>query len=152
MAVEEAGKRLRPTTEKSLHEKPQTIIMMTTTNKVIIQREHKCIMTKLIMIVYLLHVNKLRIIRQATTHTIDQVGFPNLQLQVHKFLAFLSFSPLLLVLLAKLMDDPTFALPFWNWDSPPGMECRRFIRKSILASLRHAPGPFSTSHLHYWYV
>ncbi|KAF4362099.1 hypothetical protein F8388_023951 [Cannabis sativa] len=48
------------------------------------------------------------------------------------------------------MDDPTFALPFWNWDSPPGMECRRFIRKSILASLRHAPGPFSTSHLHYW--
>ncbi|KAJ0081628.1 hypothetical protein Patl1_10812 [Pistacia atlantica] len=25
-------------------------------------------------------------------------------------------------ILGKLIDDPTFALPFWNWDSSPGMK------------------------------
>ncbi|KAL0399569.1 UNVERIFIED_CONTAM: Polyphenol oxidase, chloroplastic [Sesamum radiatum] len=24
-------------------------------------------------------------------------------------------------ILGKLIDDPTFGLPFWNWDNPPGM-------------------------------
>ncbi|CAN1165969.1 Polyphenol oxidase, chloroplastic [Linum perenne] len=26
------------------------------------------------------------------------------------------------LILGKLIDDPNFALPYWNWDSPPGMQ------------------------------
>ncbi|CAI0468586.1 unnamed protein product [Linum tenue] len=38
----------------------------------------------------------------------EQVGFPELEIQVHNSI------------LGKLIGDPTFALPFWNWDNPAG--------------------------------
>ncbi|KAF2325747.1 hypothetical protein GH714_034968 [Hevea brasiliensis] len=54
-----------------------------------------------------------------------QVGFPDLDLQVHKSWLFFPFHRYYLYfhekMLAKLIDDPTFALPYWNWDSPEGM-------------------------------
>lgn len=56
----------------------------------------------------------------------DQVGFPNLELQVHESWLFFPFHRWYLYfyerILGKLIDDPTFVLPFWNWDSPPGMQ------------------------------
>ncbi|KAK5826985.1 polyphenol oxidase, chloroplastic-like [Gossypium arboreum] len=55
----------------------------------------------------------------------DQVGFPNLELQVHNSWLFFPFHRYYLYfferILGHLIDDPTFALPFWNWDSPAGM-------------------------------
>nr|AEY78528.1 polyphenol oxidase [Canarium album] len=56
----------------------------------------------------------------------DQIGFPNLELQVHNSWLFFPFHRYYLYfyekILGKLIEDPTFALPFWNWDSPPGMQ------------------------------
>ncbi|GAV64582.1 Tyrosinase domain-containing protein/PPO1_DWL domain-containing protein/PPO1_KFDV domain-containing protein [Cephalotus follicularis] len=55
-----------------------------------------------------------------------QVGFPSLDFQVHNSWLFFPFHRYYLHfyerILAKLIDDPTFALPFWNWDSPAGMQ------------------------------
>lgn len=55
-----------------------------------------------------------------------QVGFPNLELQVHDSWLFFPFHRYYLYfferILGKLIDDPTFAIPFWNWDSPAGMQ------------------------------
>lgn len=55
----------------------------------------------------------------------DQVGFPNLEFQVHNSWLFLPFHRCYLYffekILGKLIDDPDFAMPFWNWDSPGGM-------------------------------
>ena len=55
-----------------------------------------------------------------------QVGFPNLELQVHNSWLFFPFHRYYLYfyekILGKLINDPTFALPFWNWDSPQGMQ------------------------------
>ncbi|TVU14855.1 hypothetical protein EJB05_38351, partial [Eragrostis curvula] len=55
----------------------------------------------------------------------DQVGFPNLELQVHNCWLFLPWHRLYLYfherILGKLIGDDTFALPFWNWGSPGGM-------------------------------
>ncbi|XWS15711.1 hypothetical protein CRYUN_Cryun34aG0025400 [Craigia yunnanensis] len=56
----------------------------------------------------------------------DQVGFPDLELQVHNSWLFFPFHRYYLYffekILGKLIDDPTFAMPFWNWDSPAGMK------------------------------
>ncbi|KAF3451518.1 hypothetical protein FNV43_RR07613 [Rhamnella rubrinervis] len=56
----------------------------------------------------------------------DQVGFPDLELQIHNCWLFFPWHRYYLYfyekILGKLIDDPTFALPFWNWDSPPGMQ------------------------------
>ncbi|KAM3750139.1 hypothetical protein ACB098_04G014800 [Castanea mollissima] len=56
----------------------------------------------------------------------DQVGFPDLEVQVHNSWLFYPFHRYYLYfyekILGKLIDDPTFALPFWNWDSPSGMK------------------------------
>ncbi|XVF87526.1 hypothetical protein PTKIN_Ptkin18bG0127200 [Pterospermum kingtungense] len=56
----------------------------------------------------------------------DQVGFPDLELQVHNSWLFFPFHRYYLYfhekILGKLIGDPTFALPFWNWDSPAGMQ------------------------------
>nr|AHF20575.1 polyphenol oxidase [Hevea brasiliensis] len=56
----------------------------------------------------------------------DQVGFPDLQIQVHNSWLFFPFHRYYLYfhekILGKLIDDPTFALPYWNWDSPKGMQ------------------------------
>ncbi|VFQ89013.1 unnamed protein product [Cuscuta campestris] len=56
----------------------------------------------------------------------DQAGFPDLELQVHSSWLFYPFHRCYLYfferILGKLIDDPTFAVPFWNWDHPDGMQ------------------------------
>ncbi|KAJ7946948.1 Polyphenol oxidase [Quillaja saponaria] len=60
----------------------------------------------------------------------SQVGFPDLDLQVHNSWLFIPFHRYYLYffekILGKLIDDPTFAMPFWNWDSPNGMQIPAF--------------------------
>ncbi|AES87890.2 polyphenoloxidase [Medicago truncatula] len=55
----------------------------------------------------------------------SQVGFPNLDLQVHGSWLFFPFHRWYLYfyerILGSLINDPTFALPFWNYDAPNGM-------------------------------
>ncbi|XP_022854028.1 polyphenol oxidase I, chloroplastic-like [Olea europaea var. sylvestris] len=55
----------------------------------------------------------------------DQVGFNDLDLQVHNSWLFFPFHRWYLYfferILGSLIGDPTFGLPFWNWDSPKGM-------------------------------
>lgn len=55
-----------------------------------------------------------------------QVGFPNLDVQVHNSWLFFPFHRFYLYffekILGKLIGDPNFAMPFWNWDSPAGMQ------------------------------
>ncbi|XP_010686564.3 polyphenol oxidase, chloroplastic [Beta vulgaris subsp. vulgaris] len=54
-----------------------------------------------------------------------QVGLPNIEFQVHGSWLFFPFHRAYLYfyerILAKLIDDPTFSLPYWNWDHPDGM-------------------------------
>ncbi|PON50734.1 Polyphenol oxidase [Parasponia andersonii] len=56
----------------------------------------------------------------------EQVGFPNLDIQVHNSWLFFPFHRWYLYfyerILGKLIEDPTFAMPFWNWDAPAGMQ------------------------------
>ncbi|KAL8031893.1 hypothetical protein ABFX02_13G059000 [Erythranthe guttata] len=55
----------------------------------------------------------------------DQPGQGTLDLQVHNGWLFFPFHRWYLYfyerILGKLIGDPTFALPFWNWDNPKGM-------------------------------
>ncbi|XP_021740528.1 polyphenol oxidase, chloroplastic-like [Chenopodium quinoa] len=55
----------------------------------------------------------------------SQVGFPNMDLQVHNSWLFYPFHRWYLYfyerILGNLIDDPTFAIPFWNWDTQAGM-------------------------------
>ncbi|KAL5730194.1 catechol oxidase [Ranunculus cassubicifolius] len=55
----------------------------------------------------------------------DQVGFPDLEIQVHQSWLFFPFHRYYLYfyerILGSLINDPTFSLPFWNWDAPGGM-------------------------------
>ncbi|KAH7652228.1 polyphenol oxidase protein [Dioscorea alata] len=55
----------------------------------------------------------------------DQVGFPDLELQVHNSWLFFPWHRYYLYfnerILGKLIGDETFALPYWNWDAPAGM-------------------------------
>ncbi|GMI64542.1 hypothetical protein HRI_000123500 [Hibiscus trionum] len=59
-----------------------------------------------------------------------QIGFPDLDLQVHNSWLFFPFHRYYLYffekILGKLIDDPTFAMPFWNWDTPGGMQMPAF--------------------------
>ncbi|XP_073156149.1 polyphenol oxidase I, chloroplastic-like [Henckelia pumila] len=54
-----------------------------------------------------------------------QAGQDSIKLQVHNSWLFFPFHRWYLYfyerILGKLIDDPTFALPFWNWDNPKGM-------------------------------
>ncbi|XP_057537562.1 polyphenol oxidase I, chloroplastic-like [Amaranthus tricolor] len=56
----------------------------------------------------------------------SQVGFPNLDLQVHGSWLFFPFHRWYLYfferILGSLIEDPTFAIPFWNWDAAGGMQ------------------------------
>nr|ABN13632.1 polyphenol oxidase [Doritis pulcherrima x Phalaenopsis hybrid cultivar] len=71
-------------------------------------------------------------VQQANVHcaycdaAYDQVGFPNLELQIHNCWLFFPWHRFYLYfherILGKLIGDDTFALPFWNWDSPKGMQ------------------------------
>ncbi|MED6117064.1 hypothetical protein PIB30_106470, partial [Stylosanthes scabra] len=53
-----------------------------------------------------------------------QVGFPDLGLQVHFSWIFFPFHRWYLYfyerMLGSLIKDPSFALPYWNWDNPDG--------------------------------
>ncbi|KAL7129322.1 hypothetical protein ABFS83_13G059000 [Erythranthe nasuta] len=55
----------------------------------------------------------------------DQPGQGTLDLQIHNSWLFFPFHRWYLYfyerILGKLIGDPTFALPFWNWDNPKGM-------------------------------
>ncbi|KAH7545959.1 hypothetical protein FEM48_Zijuj01G0149500 [Ziziphus jujuba var. spinosa] len=75
----------------------------------------------------------------------DQVGFPDLELQVHNCWLFFPFHRYYLYfyekILGKLINDPTFALPFWNWDSPPGMQLPALyanLKSPLYDTLRNA--------------
>ncbi|BFG27709.1 hypothetical protein CerSpe_139830 [Prunus speciosa] len=54
-----------------------------------------------------------------------QVGYSDLEIQVHFCWLFYPFHRWYLYFFEKIMGeligDPTFALPFWNWDAPAGM-------------------------------
>jgi len=54
------------------------------------------------------------------------VGFHDLDLQVHNSWIFFPFHRWYLYfckrILGSLINDPTFAIPFWNWDSRQGMQ------------------------------
>nr|BAM15846.1 hypothetical protein [Portulaca oleracea] len=54
-----------------------------------------------------------------------QVGFPKIDLQVHGSWLFFPFHRAYLYfyekILGSLINDPTFAIPYWNWDHPDGM-------------------------------
>lgn len=55
----------------------------------------------------------------------DQVGFPDLELQIHNCWLFFPWHRYYLYfherILGKLIGDDTFAIPYWNWDAPAGM-------------------------------
>ncbi|AQK45503.1 Putative polyphenol oxidase family protein [Zea mays] len=55
----------------------------------------------------------------------DQVGFPDLEIQIHNCWLFFQWHRFYLYfherILGKLVGDDKFALPFWNWDAPGGM-------------------------------
>ncbi|KAL2476535.1 Polyphenol oxidase [Abeliophyllum distichum] len=69
--------------------------------------------------------------QQANVHcaycnlTYDQVGASDLKIQIHNSWHFYPWHRWYLYfyerILGKLIDDPTFGLPFWNWDNPKGM-------------------------------
>ncbi|PKA53518.1 Polyphenol oxidase, chloroplastic [Apostasia shenzhenica] len=56
----------------------------------------------------------------------DQAGFPGLELQIHNSWLFFPWHRFYLYfherIMAKLLGDDSFALPFWNWDAPAGMQ------------------------------
>nr|XP_043620652.1 polyphenol oxidase I, chloroplastic-like [Erigeron canadensis] len=53
-------------------------------------------------------------------------GFPDIDIQIHNSWLFFPFHRWYLYfyerILGTLINDPTFALPYWNWDDPAGME------------------------------
>ncbi|GMN72513.1 hypothetical protein TIFTF001_054742 [Ficus carica] len=55
----------------------------------------------------------------------DQTGYPGVELQVHNSWLFFPFHRWYLYfyerILGSLIGDPTFAIPFWNWDHPGGI-------------------------------
>ncbi|KAG6398104.1 hypothetical protein SASPL_139556 [Salvia splendens] len=69
--------------------------------------------------------------QQANVHcaycnlTYDQTGDESEKLQIHNCWHFFPWHRWYLYfyerILGKLIDDPTFAIPYWNWDNPDGM-------------------------------
>ncbi|KAH6780792.1 hypothetical protein C2S52_012029 [Perilla frutescens var. hirtella] len=69
--------------------------------------------------------------QQANVHcaycnlTYEQTGDSSMRIQIHNSWLFYPWHRWYLYfyerILGKLIDDPTFALPFWNWDHPDGM-------------------------------
>ncbi|GER29122.1 polyphenol oxidase [Striga asiatica] len=72
-------------------------------------------------------------------------GPPDSMLQIHHCWHFYPFHRWYLYfyerILGKLIDDPTFAIPFWNWDNPEGMIMpEEFTREgSSLSNARRNP-------------
>ncbi|XP_074568595.1 polyphenol oxidase, chloroplastic-like [Curcuma longa] len=79
----------------------------------------------------------------------DQIGFPDLEIQVHNSWLFLPWHRFYLYfherILGKLIGDETFALPFWNWDAPGGIQLPSIYTKTSsslydkLREARHQP-------------
>ncbi|KAJ9560931.1 hypothetical protein OSB04_006091 [Centaurea solstitialis] len=65
-----------------------------------------------------------------------QGGHPDKELQIHNCWLFFPFHRWYLYfferILGKLIDDPTFALPYWNWDNPSGMSMPAFFEGKYL--------------------
>ncbi|KAL8506217.1 hypothetical protein ACS0TY_017181 [Phlomoides rotata] len=69
--------------------------------------------------------------QQANVHcaycnlTYEQTGDPKLKLQIHNCWHFYPWHRWYLYfyerILGKLIGDPTFGLPYWNWDNPEGL-------------------------------
>ncbi|PIM98737.1 Catechol oxidase [Handroanthus impetiginosus] len=90
-------------------------------------------------------------IQQANVHcaycnlTYPQTGDSALKLQVHNSWLFYPWHRWYLYfyerILGKLIDDPTFGLPFWNWDNPDGMVILEMFVKngSPLSDARRNP-------------
>ncbi|KAL8508607.1 hypothetical protein ACS0TY_019016 [Phlomoides rotata] len=61
----------------------------------------------------------------AYCNNVYKQGGTNVDLQIHNSWLFFPFHRWYLYfherILGKLIDDPTFVLPFWNWDNPKGM-------------------------------
>ncbi|KAK7246550.1 hypothetical protein RIF29_41419 [Crotalaria pallida] len=61
-----------------------------------------------------------------------QVGFPDLDFQVHSSWLFFPFHRWYLYFYERILGsliqdlDPNFAIPFWNWDNPNGMSIPSF--------------------------
>lgn len=74
---------------------------------------------------------------------------PKAELEVHWNALFFPFHRCYLYfferILGYLIDDPTFAIPFWNWDSPPGMKMPKIYNNpdsslyDRLRDARHVP-------------
>ncbi|KAK9150050.1 hypothetical protein Syun_008359 [Stephania yunnanensis] len=81
----------------------------------------------------------------------EQVGItPRTEIQVHSSWLFFPWHRLYLYfyerILGSLIRDPTFALPFWNWDAPDGMRMPSMYANPItspifdrLRDARHRP-------------
>nr|CCA94610.1 polyphenol oxidase precursor [Taraxacum officinale] len=58
---------------------------------------------------------------------------PDKELQIHNSWLFFPFHRWYLYfyerILGKLIDDPTFAIPYWNWDNPAGMSLPDFFEE-----------------------
>ncbi|KAK2968734.1 hypothetical protein RJ640_005921 [Escallonia rubra] len=74
-----------------------------------------------------------------------QVGYPDKELQVHNSWLFFPFHRWYLYffvkIAGKLIGDPTFGIPFWNYDSPGGMTIPAMFAGSaspLYDSLRNA--------------
>nr|AAW57419.1 aureusidin synthase-like protein [Oncidium hybrid cultivar] len=71
----------------------------------------------------------------------DQPGFSNLQLRIHGSWLFFPWHRFYLYfherILAKLIGDDSFALPFWNWDEPAGMQMPSAFVNNNSSSLYH---------------
>ncbi|XP_058096331.1 polyphenol oxidase, chloroplastic-like [Magnolia sinica] len=87
----------------------------------------------------------------------DQVGF-NVPVQVHFSWIFLPWHRFYLHfherILGKLIGDETFALPFWNWDSPDGMTMPSIFvndKTSSLYNKRRDPDNLPPTVLDYQY-
>lgn len=90
--------------------------------------------------------------QQANVHcaycnlTYEQTGDPKLKLQIHNCWHFYPWHRWYLYfyerILGKLIDDPTFGLPYWNWDnSPDGLTLPEvfFKKDSPLYNARRNP-------------
>ncbi|WVZ87199.1 hypothetical protein U9M48_033878 [Paspalum notatum var. saurae] len=86
----------------------------------------------------------------------DQVGFPDLEVEIHNCWLFFPWHRLYLYfherILGKLIGDDTFALPFWNWDAPGGMTLPAiYVRESSpLYDERRSRATLLTSHRSRW--
>lgn len=67
--------------------------------------------------------------------TQEKSGFDKIYLQVHNNWLFYPFHRWYLYfyerILGKLINDPTFALPYWNWDNPEGMSLPEIFETSL---------------------